>query len=59
MAKKEVKNKKGAIELDMLAWWIIAVVVLVIIIAGIFILKGKGSGLIEHIKNLFRFRSSG
>ena len=48
-------KKKGAIELESLAWWIIAIVVLVVILIAYFILSGKGTGVIEHIKNLFRF----
>ena len=48
-------RKKGDIELETLAWWIIALVVLVIVVFGFFILKGKGIGAIEFIKNLFRF----
>ncbi|MBU1136395.1 MAG: hypothetical protein KJ559_02710 [Nanoarchaeota archaeon] len=49
------KRKKGAIELEMLAWFLIAFAVLVIIVVGYIILSGKGIGIIEHIKNLFRF----
>jgi len=52
---KKIK-KKGDIELDTLAWWIIAVVVLVIIVVAYLILSGKGAGILEKIKNLFRFR---
>lgn len=48
-------NKRGAIELDTLGYAIIAVVVLVIIVIGIFLLQGKGSQLLETIKSLFRF----
>jgi len=48
------RGKKG-IETEMLGWWIIAIVVLVIMIAGYIILKGKGIDAIEYIKNLFRF----
>lgn len=52
------KNKKG-IELDMLGWWIIGIVALVILIIAIGILRGKGVGALEFIKNLFRFKSTG
>ncbi|MBT4135382.1 hypothetical protein HOD75_02395 [archaeon] len=49
------KTKKGAIELDTLGWMIIAVLVLVIVVVGIIVLGGKGEGMIEFIKNIFRF----
>lgn len=48
-----LKSKKG-LELEMLGWWIIALAVLVIVILGIMILKGKGGSAIEYIKNLLR-----
>lgn len=48
-------GKKG-MEMEILGWWIIALVVLAIMIAGFMILKGKGIGAIEFIKNMFRFR---
>lgn len=47
-------NKRG-IEIEMLVWWLIAMVVLVIGIVAFVILKDKGVGGIEYIKNLFRF----
>ena len=49
-------RNKGDIELETLAWWIIALVVLVIVVFGLFILKGKGIGAIECIKNIFTFK---
>jgi hypothetical protein len=49
------KIKKKAIELEMLGWWIIGLAVLVLIIIGIVILKGKGFAALDYIKNLFRF----
>ena len=61
MGKKKMvkkKNKRG-IELDMLGWWIIAVVVLVILVMGILVLKGKGTGALDFIKDLFKFKSAG
>lgn len=48
-------NKKG-LEIEMLVWWIIAFVIAVIAIAGIIILKGKGTSALDFIKNLFRFK---
>lgn len=54
MAKKGVFRKKG-MEMEMIGWWIIAIVVLVIMLIGFMILKGKGIGAIDFIKNLFKF----
>jgi len=48
------KDKRG-IELEMLGWWIIALVVLAVMVIGFLILSGKGSSAIQYIKNLFRF----
>ena len=48
------KNKRG-MESEMLGWWIIALVALVILIVGYFILKSKGIDALESIKNIFRF----
>ena len=53
---KKRKNKRGAIETEMLGWWIIGILVLVVLVIGITILFGKGSGAIDYIKSLFRFR---
>jgi len=51
---KKLSIKKG-MEMEMLGWWIIALVVLAIMLVGIVILKGKGIDAIEYIKNIFRF----
>ena len=59
MAKKSKKVGKKGIELDMLGWWLIALVILVILVIAIFMLKGKGSGAMDFIKNLFKFKSAG
>ncbi len=48
------KNKKG-IEMEMLGWAIISLFILVIMLLGYMMLKQKGIGAIEYIKNLFRF----
>ncbi|MEK6906193.1 MAG: hypothetical protein AABW81_01075 [Nanoarchaeota archaeon] len=52
-------NKRGsgkkAMETEMIGWWVIALAVLVIMLIGFMILKGKGIGAIDYIKNLFRF----
>jgi hypothetical protein len=48
-------KKRGAFELDQLAWWIIGIAVLVIVVVGIFILKGKGVSAMQYLNNIFRF----
>jgi hypothetical protein len=59
MAKKSKKAGKKGIELDMLGWWIIALIVLVILVIGVIIFSQKGSGAMDFIRNLFRFKSAG
>ena len=49
------KEKKG-IELEILAWYLIAIAVLVLAVASYFVLKAKGIDALEYIQNLFRFR---
>lgn len=49
-----MKNKKG-MEIEALAWWIIAVIILIVLIVGFIILRQKDVSAIEFIKNLFRF----
>ncbi|MFH1787227.1 MAG: hypothetical protein ABH811_00320 [archaeon] len=46
-------NKRGVIA-DYLPWLLIAVAVLALLIATIFLLKEKGISLIDSIKELFR-----
>ena len=53
--RKRLRNLKRGMETEMLGWWIIAIAVLVIMIIGYMILKGKGISAIEYIKNMFRF----
>ena len=48
------KNKRGIVP-DYLGWLILAVALLILIVMGIIILKGKGIGALEYIKSLFRF----
>jgi len=49
-------RKKGATEmLQVLFWLILAVVTLIIVIAGIVILFGKGEGMISYLKDIWRF----
>ena len=47
--------KKRGMEMEMLGWWILAIAVLVIMITGYIILKGKGIDAIEYLKNILRF----
>ena len=49
-----MKEKRG-IEMEMLAWWVIGVVILIIAIGGIMILQSKGIDALEYLQNLFRF----
>ncbi|GAH12481.1 unnamed protein product [marine sediment metagenome] len=49
-----IKRGKRGIISDYLPWILIAVAVLVILMITIFLLKGKGTSLIDTIKNLFR-----
>ena len=53
----KMKLNKKAMETEILAWWIIALVILAIMITGYAILKAKGIDALEYLKNLFRFRS--
>ncbi|MBU2104179.1 MAG: hypothetical protein KKF67_00170 [Nanoarchaeota archaeon] len=48
-------NKKGVIA-DYLPWVLIAVAVLAIVMAAIFVMKGQGFSLIDKIKDLIRMR---
>lgn len=47
-------NKKG-FEMEVLAWLLIGIAVLVILMVGILILSGKGTNILEYIKDMFRF----
>ncbi len=47
--------KRGTIELDTLAYWIIGILVFAIAIIGIFIMQGKGISAINYLKDLMRF----
>ena len=50
-----MKKRRGAMEMDQIGWWILAIVVLVVVVLGLFVLKGKGIGAMQYLKNLFRF----
>ena len=43
--------------MEELGRWLIAIAVVVIVFGVIFILRGKGAGALEFIKNIFRFKS--
>jgi hypothetical protein len=47
-------NKRG-IEMEMLAWWLTAIIIFVLMVAGYIILKNKDVSVLEYIKNLFVF----
>ncbi len=49
--------KKRGMEISFIGWLIIALAVLVLVGMGYIILSGKGTGFIEQIKNLLRFRN--
>lgn len=48
-----MQNKRGIIS-EYLPWLLIAVAVLVILMIGIFVMKGKGVDFIDQLKNIFR-----
>lgn len=45
--------KKRGVIADYIPWIIIAVIVLTLLMLSIFLLRGKGIGMIDKIKNLF------
>ena len=53
---KNVKKKKAAIELDLLAWAVLAVIVFVISVIVIIKLQKGGGNLIDLVKDIFRFK---
>jgi hypothetical protein len=46
-------NKRGIVA-EYLPWLLIAILVLVVVVITIFVLKEKGTSLVDQIKNLFR-----
>jgi uncharacterized protein (UPF0333 family) len=50
-----VLKKKGDIEIDFLIKILLIFIFLVVMLFIFIILSGKGTGIIEHIKNLFSF----
>jgi len=49
------KNKRGAIELDELVYWILGILVFILVIGIFILLRGKGVGAIEYLRDLLRF----
>jgi hypothetical protein len=55
--RMRIKRDKKGLEIEQLGIWLIAFGVLVLVLAGIYLLKTGKLGLaIEYIKSLFRFR---
>lgn len=53
--KKLLRDKKAQFIQENLGWLLLALAVLVVVLVGYGIFTGKGIGLINKIKNLFRF----
>jgi len=49
------KNKRGQIEWSELVPWIIGILVLILVIGIFIVLRGKGVGAIDYLKDLLRF----
>ena len=54
MVKKRRGMGKKGLELEMIGWWILGLAVLVLVILGIVVLTGKGTGAIDYIKKILR-----
>ncbi len=50
-----LKNRK-AMEIKILAWWLIALAILGIMFGAYLIFSEDASGALEYAKNIFRFR---
>ena len=46
-------KRKGVV--DIIVWWILALIVIIVVFRIIFLLTGRGQELINHIKNFFIF----
>lgn len=57
MKMKNIKNKKRAVELEIVFWYLVGAAILVLGVVIVIILLGKGGGFVEAIKNFLRFRS--
>jgi len=51
-----LKNCRGIVT-EYLPWLLLALIILVILVLGIFVMKGEGESLIDKIKNIFAFRN--
>lgn len=52
---KREGNKFGIVT-EYLPWLLLALIILVILVLGIFVMRGEGESLIDKIKNIFSFR---
>jgi len=50
-----LRNRKGIVT-EYLPWLLLAVIILVILLIGVFVMQGEGESLIDQIKNIFTFR---
>ncbi|MCK9568302.1 hypothetical protein M0R72_05115 [Candidatus Pacearchaeota archaeon] len=50
-----LQNKLGIVT-EYLPWLLLAIIVLVILLIGVFVMQGEGESLIDQIKNIFTFR---
>jgi len=56
MAINKIKGRgKKGMELEVLGYWIIGIILLIILVVASIILRGKGGEAITFIKNIFRF----
>ena len=49
------KREKKGMGQEVLGYWILGIVLMAILLVGYMILRGKGMGALEFIKNMFRF----
>ena len=50
----KIAEKRAEAEMDFMAYFIIAVIILAVALIGYLIFSGKGQNAIEYIKNMFR-----
>ncbi len=50
---KYKKSNKAALEMDIIGWWVIAIIVLAVVVLGLLVLRGKGVGAMSYLKNIF------
>jgi UPF0716 family protein affecting phage T7 exclusion len=49
-----MKTKRGLVWNE-IVWWVIGLIVLVLVIAGIILLNKSGTNLLDRIKDMLRF----